>query len=205
MLTAHSEYFEACLKKPFVEGDGVIRFDDIDPKYLGFFIGVAYSYSSIVPHAIPTPIQYPEASMPKTPLRDFVEVFKLCDRFVSPEIGKFIERCVENTIGNGHRALYRSPGDDAQQRALIVDFADAFEALDQDHNPQMELGATLIDYFCAGISYTAWDKWADNIKEHTRFVTEVSKGFARHLKALEASGRKLKRKELSGPKRSEHN
>ncbi|KAI9158846.1 putative sphingolipid long chain base kinase [Paramyrothecium foliicola] len=202
VLTKHSEYFGACLKKAYVEGDGFIQFNDIDPKYLGFFIGVAYSYSSIIPHTVLSPAETPEASLPKTPLRDFVEVLKLCDRFVCKEMGKFIKKCVETSIGNGHRALFRSPLDEKQQLLLMKDFADAFEALDQAHPVQKELGMTLIQYFCGGISYHAWDKLAESIKDRPYFVNEVSRGFARILRSLELAGRKLRRKELPVPSTS---
>lgn len=122
VLAKHSEYFDTCCKETFVESNGVVHLDDVDSKYLSFYIGLAYSYSSIVPPAAPTPAANPETSTPKQPMRDYVEVYKLCDRFLSGEMA----------ISDGHRALYRAPVDDGLQRVLMRDFADGFEVLERD-------------------------------------------------------------------------
>ncbi|PHH92062.1 hypothetical protein CDD83_9088 [Cordyceps sp. RAO-2017] len=108
ILTLHSEYFEACLgDAAFVEAaEKVIRFDDIEPKYLGYYLGLAASFSSIAPHAPPESAQ----PGPETPLRDQVEVYKLYDRFLSAHIGDLMLAYIYASIGCGHRALLRAYG-----------------------------------------------------------------------------------------------
>ncbi|KOS22561.1 hypothetical protein ESCO_001978 [Escovopsis weberi] len=117
VVCRHSEYFRTCLSKPFQEAaDGTVVFDDIEPRYLAFYLGVAYTYSSIIPHACP-PAPAPHSpfhpaalvsAAPSATLRDFIEVYKLGDRFLSPPIGEFMLQCINAKIGEGHRALYHS-------------------------------------------------------------------------------------------------
>lgn len=200
VLTKHSEYFEACLSKPFAEAaDKVVFFDDIEPRYLGYYLGLAASYSSIVPHSAPVPLQIPEARGRQVSMQDFVEVYKLCDRFISSEMGEFRIQCVKTSIGDADRALYHAGSDLAQQNITIREFADAFEALDLDHPAQAALGATMTVYFCEGIDYAAWDASVDGVMDRPRFVCQVSRGFARKLAAATSSRSKLKRKELPCP------
>ncbi|KPM44804.1 hypothetical protein AK830_g1719 [Neonectria ditissima] len=198
VLTKHSEYFEGCLTGKFQEANkGVVQFDDdVNSRYLALYIGLAYSHSSIVPHTPPPPSEAPEASAPKTPLRDFVEVYKLCDRFLSPVMASFIEQCIETAIGDGHRALFRTESDDGVQKALMRDFADAYEALQPGHVKQTELGVVMINYFCEGVSFRAWIACMEEVMDRPRFVGHVSRGFASKLGSL---GTKLRRKELKGP------
>ncbi|KAH7310415.1 hypothetical protein B0I35DRAFT_358190 [Stachybotrys elegans] len=200
VLAQHSRYFEKCLQNQFKEGqEGVIDLDDINPKYLALYIGVAYSHSSIVPHAPPAPDPNPETSAPKSPLRDLVEVFKLCDRFISPAMGDFVLKCILINIGNNHRALYRSSSDEKQQQALMRDFADAFEALNRDQADQEKLAETMIKYFVEGIDFTAWDNFMGTVTDCPQFVAHVSRAFSRKLADILTSGRKYKRKELNAP------
>lgn len=199
VLTKHSEYFEACLSKPFAEAaDNVIRFDDIEPRYLGYYLGLAASYSSIVPHTAPVPLQHPEARGRQVSMRDFVEVYKLCDRFISTKMADFMKQCINTSIADAHRALFRDVSQ-VQQMAMIREFADAFEALEVEHPAQIQLGATMIMYFCEGIDYAAWDSCVDLVMDRPRFVSQVSRGFARNLAAAATSRSKLRRKELPIP------
>ena len=198
-MTKHSSYFEAAAKKCFTESDGVIRFEDIDPKYFALFLGVAYSYSSIVPHTPPAPSPNPQAKTIRTPLRDYVEVYKLCDRFVCPPIADFMVRCIDAAIGDGHRAMFHSQKDDEQQKQLIQDFADGFEVLEMNHLPQKQIAQRMIQYFCEGVSYRAWERWVEGIEDRPRFVAHVSKGFAHKLVDVYEQRVKPKRKELRGP------
>ncbi|KAF5674301.1 BTB POZ [Fusarium heterosporum] len=203
VLTKNSEYFEGCLNGRFTEAKkGTIDFnddDDIDARYLALYIGLAYSHSSIVvPHAPPRPAQNPETAAAKTPMRDYVEVYKLCDRFISPAMGEYIARCINVAIGNGHRALYRTEADEGFQKLLMRDFADGYEALNMQHNPQVELGNSLITYFCEGVSYRVWIKTMDELKDRPKFVAHVSRGFANKLLEVEYTRKRL-RKELVGP------
>ncbi|KAF7544006.1 hypothetical protein G7Z17_g10294 [Cylindrodendrum hubeiense] len=199
VLTKHSEYFEGCLTGQFQEASkGVVQFgDDVDPRYLALYIGLAYSHSTIVPHTPPPPAESPESSAPKTPLRDFVEVYKLCDRFLSPVMASFIEKCIKTAIGDGHRALFRTEADEVIQKALMRDFADAYEALEPGHAEQNDLGAIMVTYFCDGVSFQAWMSCMEEIMDRPRFVGHVSRGFASKLAVLQ--GARLKRKELKGP------
>ncbi|KAM5354376.1 hypothetical protein ACJ41O_001025 [Fusarium nematophilum] len=202
VLTKNSEYFEGCLNGQFTEAKKrTVEFgddDDVEPRYLALYIGLAYSHSSIVPHAPPQPAKNPEASKPRTPMRDFVEVYKLCDRFISPAMGSFIERCIDVAIGDGHRALYRTEGDNGMQKVLMRDFADGYEALVMTHPGQKGVGDRMVSYFCEGVSYLAWVTGMEEVMDRPRFVAHVSRCFATKLKELQ-DGRKLKRKELAGP------
>ncbi|VUC22470.1 unnamed protein product [Clonostachys rosea] len=201
VLIEHCEYFARCLKEPWVEGhNGTITFDDIEPRYLALFIGVAYSHSSIVPLAPPVSSPNPQAKRARTPLQDFVEVYKLCDRFVSPKMADYIVKCIHTSIGDGHRALYRCPSDEGQQKELMREFADGFEALEIMHPVQKEIGKKMIYYFCEGVSYSVWDKTMEEVvSDRPRFISDVSRGFASKLGVMEATKRAMKRKELSGP------
>ncbi|KND87525.1 hypothetical protein TOPH_07849 [Tolypocladium ophioglossoides CBS 100239] len=200
ILTTHSEYFETCLNKGFAEAaDNLIRFEDIDPKYLGYYLGLAASYSSIVPHIPLMPLEDPEASPKRASIQDFVEVYKLCDRFLSSEMAAFMVFCIKTAIGVGHRALHQAGRDGDKQKALMRDFADGFEALNRDHEVQAALAKKLIEYFCEGIDYMAWDMWMEEVMNRPNFVAHVSKSFARKLVDAMTSRTKLKRKELSGP------
>ena len=205
ILTKHSEYFQRCLKEPWSEAQkGSITFDDIEPRYLGLFVGVAFTFSSMLPVPTPQTSDHPEASSARTPLRDWIEVYKLCDRFVCPTMTDFLYSSIRASIGEGHRALFRSPNDSGLQAALIQDFADGYEALDLEQIIQKDLASTLIHYFCEGVGYASWCEVMDENStggkglERPRFVLSVSRGFARKLEGS-MSGRKLKRKELSGP------
>lgn len=199
VLKKHSEYFSKCFNEPFKESEGVVRFDDIEPKFMGYFLGLAYSYSTIVPHTPPTPSPFPETIVKRTPLKDYVEVYKLCDRFLSPVMGEFMIRCIKTTIGDNHKALFRSASDEGQQKALMEDFADGFEALNADHPVQRDIGYTLIHYFCEGLDYGVWDLWMDAVVDRSKFVAQVSRGFARKLAAVSVQRSKLKRVELGCP------
>lgn len=199
VLTKHSEYFSRCLQQPYTEADGVVRLDDIDAKHMGYYIGLAYSYSSIAPHAPPRPADNPESSAPRQPLRDLVEVFKLCDRFISPQIADFVVACIKTAIGDGHRALYRSHTDDGLQTILMRDFADGYEALEMDHEGQNELGELMVLYFSSGVRYTAWNKCMKDIVDRPGFIGAVSCTFARKLAECTPSVKRLRRKEMAGP------
>ncbi|KAF5018690.1 hypothetical protein F66182_9304 [Fusarium sp. NRRL 66182] len=201
VLTNNSEYFKGCLNGRFAEAKkGAVEFtdDEIEARYLALYIGLAYSHSSIVPHAPPRPASNPEASPAKTPIRDYIEVYKLCDRFISPAMGDFIERCIDVAIGNGHRALCRTEGDDGTQKALMRDFADGYEALNEEHPGQVGMGERMINYFCEGVSFSAWKENIRELAHRPKFVAQVSCGFANKLRDLQ-NGRKLRRKELAGP------
>ncbi|KAF4949979.1 hypothetical protein FGADI_8517 [Fusarium gaditjirri] len=201
VLTKNSEYFESCLNGRFAEAKkGGVEFndEDIEPRYLALYIGVAYSHSSIVPHAHPRPAQNPEATPIRTSMRDYVEVYKLCDRFISPIMGEYIARCIDVAIGNGHRALYRTEADQGTQKLLMRDFADGYEALNMQHSSQVELGNRMITYFCEGVSYKAWIETTEELRDRPKFICHVSRGFATKLQELQAS-RKLRRKEWAGP------
>lgn len=155
VLTQASEYFDRCLKEPWSESKGVITFDDIDPKFLALYIGVAYAHSSLIPLTAPQSIASPEAANARTSLRDLVEVYKLCDRFVSPTLTDYIARCIDTAIGDGHRALFRAQSDEKLQLNRITDFADGYEALEMMHAKQKAMGSTMILYFCEGVSHAA--------------------------------------------------
>ncbi|KJZ73271.1 hypothetical protein HIM_07275 [Hirsutella minnesotensis 3608] len=195
ILTAHSEYFKSCLGKSFAEGvENKIQFDDIEPQYLGYYLGLAASFSSIVPHIAPRVKDRIE-----TPIRDFIEVYKLCDRFMSAEMAEFMHECIEAASTKGHCGLWHAgPRDEALQKRLMREFADGYEALQLEHPPQAAMGAKMVDEFCEGVSFAAWDAYGDDVIDRPRFVSAVSKGFARKLIEASNSRSKLKRKFLGG-------
>ncbi|KAF4344121.1 hypothetical protein FBEOM_1910 [Fusarium beomiforme] len=199
VLTKNSDYFEGCLNGRFAEAKkGAVEFDDIEPRYLALYIGLAYSHSSIAPHSLPRFAQNPEATPIVTPMRDYVEVYKLCDRFISPTMGEFIARCIDVAIGNGHRALYRTEADQGTQKLFMRDFADGYEALNMQDSNLVEMGDRMIAYFCEGVSYKAWVETMEDLHDRPKFLNHVSRSFATKLQELQ-SGRKLKRKEWAGP------
>ena len=200
VLTRNSEYFQQCLKGgPWSEArKGSIQFDDIESKFLALFIGVAYTHSSFVPVNEPQWAQNPQACTKRTPLRDLIEVYKLCDRFICPAMGEYIVKCAKVAIGDGHRALFRSPHDESQQRAMMRDFADGYEGLDLGNREQKQLADLIVEYFCAGVNYISWNEFMEDIVDCPRFVSSVSRAFAKKLWDL-SQARKLRRKELDGP------
>lgn len=199
VLIQHSNYFKASTKTCYDESGGEIAFDNIDPKYFALFLGVAYSYSSIVPHGTPTPAANPEAQSQRTPMRDYVEVYKLCDRFICPTIAPYILQYILALIGDRHRALYRSALDKVQQLWCTDDFADAFEALEQNHGEQKKLGDLMVEYFCEGVNFRSWEVSEAKMESRPAFVLRVSQYFASKLALLLEQRTKLKRKELKIP------
>ncbi|KAM3517541.1 hypothetical protein MY4038_010292 [Beauveria bassiana] len=199
VLSQHSDYFRAAGKTCYDESGGEIAFDNIDPKYFALFLGVAYSYSSIIPHTTPAPAANPEAQSQRTPMRDYVEVYKLCDRFICPTIAAYIIGCIHALIGDRHRALYRSSLDKAQQIWCTKDFADAFEALELNHVEQQRLGNLMIEYFCEGLYHRSWGATEKEMQKRPAFVLRVSCYFASKLALLAEQRTKLKRKELKMP------
>lgn len=197
VLTKNSEYFGKCLQKPWEEEHkGRIMFDNIDPNYLALFVGVAYSHSSLVPIQPPHIAENPQCRKDRTPMKDLVEVFKLCDRFVCPRMTGFMTKCLHVAISDGHRALFRAVTDEGLQKEFMKDFADGYEAFELCHPPQKELAAQLIDYFSGGIVFDMWvSNMDDLVMDRPRFVGAVSRAFATKLGELQ-TGRKLRRKEL---------
>jgi hypothetical protein len=183
-----------------MEAKGAISFDDIEPKYLALYIGVAYSHSSMLSLTAPPPAANPEAggSAFKTPLKDYVEVFKLCDRFVSEKLMTIINQYLYVAIGDRHRAMCRASGDDHRHKTMMRDFADGYEALEMLHATQKKMGETLIDYFCEAINYRAWATGTVDIMDKPIFIAAVSNAFARKLADLQAT-KKVKRRELNNP------
>jgi hypothetical protein len=154
VLARHSEYFETSFKPEHMQPDGTINLDDVNPQYLAYYIGVSYSFSTILPHTPPVPAANPEAHTPSTSLRDFIGVHQLCDRFLAREpVMDFIAQCCRTAIGNNHRALFRAPHDDELHQRVMRDFADAFEVL-QDVSPREEpLRFHIIQYFVEGVNF----------------------------------------------------
>lgn len=155
VLTNTSEYFDRCLKEPWSESKGLITFDDIEPQFLALYIGVAYAHSSMVSMTAPPCSADPQATGVRTRLKDLVEVYKLCDRFISPVLTDYIAKCINVAMLDGHRALYRSQADQKLQLCHITDFADGYEALELRHLKQKAIGDVMIKVFCEGVSYAA--------------------------------------------------
>lgn len=199
VVVQNSEYFATSMKEYFTESDGHFTFTDISPKYFALFVGVLYSYSSLVPHAPPQPAQNPEVMAKRTMMRDYVEVYKLCDRFLCPEIAVFIRGCINTAIGNGHRALFRSWEDTAQQISIAKDFGAAYEALDQDQEDQASMGLVLIRYYYEGMAYKKWGAVVKELGDMPKFVTSVSVGLALKLSDMCHLKVRPRRKELLGP------
>ncbi len=127
-----------------------------------------------------------------------MEVYKLCDRFIAPKMGEYIKNCITVAIGDRHRAIFRAQSDEDQQKALIRDFADGYEALELSQTEQKELGKILTLYFCEAVNYEIWVQAMEEVMDRPRFVGTVSRGFAKKLSELVLT-RKFKRKELKCP------
>jgi hypothetical protein len=193
-----SEYFKRCLKETWSEGQkGTVIFEDVDPKYLALFIGLAYSHSSIVSLTPPTPQPNLQLGAERTPIKDLIEVHKLCDRFISPALASYLVGCIYTSIYDAHRTLIRYNPEPKDQRIIMREFADGYESL-TDGPIHKAIGTTLIKYFCEGIQFDSWDEYAEEIADRVVFVVRVSKEFARKLKT-QVEGRKLKRRELPAP------
>jgi hypothetical protein len=198
VLAKNSDYFATAFKTPYSEANGEVQFDDIEPKYMAYFIGVAYNHSSIAPVTPPGPSQNPELSSARTPLRDYIEVYKLCDRFVCPTMAQFMIRCICVCIGDNHCALFRSCSDEGLQRTVMTDFAQGYEALDLAHGSQSRLGALLIQYACQAVLASNWERWVDENKvTFGVFLAAVSVYWLKQLG--ECQSKKWKRKELRSP------
>lgn len=197
VLTTNSEYFRSCLKPPFTESVGVVTFDDIDPKYLALFIGLAYYHSTVVPATVPRPANAPQASAVHSSIREYVEVHKLCDRFICPKMAVSIEKCIETALLDGHRAMYRDgKTEENLQKEMIRNFADGYESmLDMTELIKLRLCATLLRLFTGAVQYAVWEKSVDDIADRPRFIMDVSKQFAAKLLELETM-RKFRRREL---------
>lgn len=195
-MTKQSEYFQGCLSRDtYVEAAArVVHLDHIESKYLGLWIGLAYSFSTMALHAQPAQV-VPEVNAPSRPLRDYVEVYKLCDYFISPAIGKYIRSCILSSTLDGHRALFRAPNDADLQKLLMINFADAYEAFHPDLVDHIDLAKKLVNAFCEGVSYGAWDKEMDAVADRTLFVAAVSRHFARKLHEI-LLPKRLRRKEI---------
>ena len=200
ILTRNSEYFQRCLGGGSwaEKRNGCVHFEDIKAKFLALFVGVAYSHSSFAPVNEPQWAKNPQACAKRTPLRDFVEVYKLCDRFICQKMAEYIVKCIKVAIGDGHRGLFRSPHDESQQKAMMRDFADGYEALDLGDRLQKEIAGYITEYFCAGVNYMAWNDFMEEIMDCPKFVGSVSREFSKKLSDL-SQARKLRRKELAGP------
>jgi hypothetical protein len=201
VLSKNSEYFARCLstESQWAESkQGAIVFDDIEPKYMALFIGVAYSHTSIAPLAPPVPAANPLTRAPPTAMVDFVEVYKLCDRFISTAMADYMTKCIKIAIIDNHRSLFRSWGEPNTQRSVTRDFADGYEALEMNHPTQHALGDLMIAYFCAGVNYETWSIIIDQFQDRPNFIAKVSGGLASLLHDLQ-NAKKLKRKELVSP------
>lgn len=203
VLTKNSEYFEKCLSGSFIEAkQGIVDFSNdpkIESRYLALYIGLAYSHSSIAPHTPPRPAESPETMAARTPIRDYIEVYKLCNFFVSDTMGEFMMRCLDVAMYDGHRALYRTESDEGMQKLLMRDFADGYEVLNMEQHRQSEMGEKMVYFFCGGVSFKAWMDNVAELMDRPRFVAAVSSGFAMKLRELESRYKGTKRKELSGP------
>lgn len=199
VLTKNSEYFEKCLKEPWEEAHkGSVTFDNIEPNYLALFVGVAYSHSSLVPVHPPQTAENPQCRKDRTPMKDLVEVFKLCDRFICSRMADFMTKCIYVAISDGHRALFKADTDQSLQKEFMRDFADGYEAFEMCHPPQKEMAERLIEYFSSGIAFDTWASTLEELgleKDRPRFVGAVSRAFATKLGELQR-GRKLRRREL---------
>ena len=197
ILTDNSEYFERCLRKPWEEAHrGAITFDNVEPCYLALFVGVAYAHCSLVPVQPPTVADNPQCKKDRTPMRDLVEVWKLCDRFVAAKMGHFVQRCLGVAIADGHRAMFRAHTDENLHKALTRDFADGYEALEMNLPAQKALSEKMIEYFAGSINYDFWaTSMADVQKDRPRFVTAVGRSFSTKLGEL-IKGRKHRRREM---------
>jgi hypothetical protein len=194
VLTKSSEYFRSVFKKPFTESKGAVVFTDIEPKYLALFVGVAYQHSSLVPATPPTQAEAPQTRLNHVCIRDYIEVYKLCDRFICHDMAKYIDQCTDVAMRDGHRAMFRDQSDTTHKQ-MMRNFADGYEALELGHSEQARIADRLLTLFCGAIKYSAWSGTLHEMTDRPRFVAEVSKRFATKLGEL-SSTRKFTRKEI---------
>lgn len=194
MLTRSSEYFQSAFKKPFNESRGTVTFTDIEPRHLALFVGVAYQHSALAPATPPTQSDAPQTRVSHASIRDYVEVYKLCDRFICHDMAKYIDKCLDVVMLDSHRAMFHDYGDPLQHQ-MMRNFSDGYEALEVTHSEQARIAERLLTLFCGAINYSTWAESTDMIADRPRFVVEVSKRFATKLGDLNKA-RKFTRKEI---------
>lgn len=194
VLTKSSEYFRSVFKKPFAESKGAVIFSDIEPRYLALFVGVAYQHSSLVPATPPTQAEAPQTRLKHVCIRDYIEVYKLCDRFICHEMGKYIDKCTDVAMRDSHRVMFRDQSESTHKQ-MMRNFADGYEALELGHSEQARIADRLLTLFCGAIKFAAWVATLHEVMDRPRFVAEVSKRFATKLREL-ATARKFTRKEI---------
>jgi hypothetical protein len=194
VLTKSSEYFQSAFKKPFTESRGTVTFTDIEAKYLALFVGVAYQHAALVPATAPTQSEAPQTKLNHTCIKDFVEVYKLCDRFICHDMTRYIDKCLDVAMLDGHRAMFLDTGNPLHQQ-MMRNFADGYEALELLHSEQARIGDRLLTLFCGAIKYSTWAESMDKITDRPRFVAEVTKRFATKLSEL-SRARKFSRREI---------
>lgn len=191
-----SAYFATALNGRFTESkDGIIRFDDIDPFYFNLFVGSLYSFSSGLPIVAPRPSNTP-SSGPRKPMREYVELYKLCDRFLCDKMADFMYDCLCTSISERHRVLFKLQENHTEQCALAKDFADAYEALDLGHPTQQRLGDCMIKYFTSGMSLSKWTDVSLSLQHHAGFLRQVSCFMATTLDFIYTRRSRRARKEL---------
>lgn len=191
-----SAYFATALNGRFAEAkDGIIRVDDVEPQYFDLFVRSLYSFSSGLPIVAPRPTNTPQSG-PRKPMREYVEIYKLCDRFLCKRMADFMHDCLCTSISERHRMLFKWQENHTEQCELAEDFADAYEALDLGHPTQQILGERMIKYFTGGMSLSKWPDVSLSLQHHTEFIRQVSCLMATTLDFIYLTRSRRGRKEL---------
>lgn len=176
ILTHDSEYFAACLKESYREGqESEIRFDDIDPQHFAKYLGITACLSSFLPLEPPSSDDC-EIADKLLPLDGLIDVYQLCDRFLHKRLTKILERSITSCMWGGYYKLQRRCSDIKWQQRMTKYFADGYEALDSRRRE--ELGEKLIHHFVQGFHYVRWSDIVDEVKDQENFMAEVSKQYS---------------------------
>lgn len=185
VLIKTSEYFDKCLKPPFRESQGRITFQDIAPKYLALYIGLAYKHASIGSLTAPdfgvNKVERMRETGVTGKMLDFVEVYKLCDRFVSHELGEWAQGAITGIIKSMHSILLGWQQDAGLQKMWMKEVAEAYEALELGSSVQTKMGENMVLYFGESINHKVWMDNAGELEDKRRFVLAVSQYFAGRL------------------------
>ena len=191
-----SAYFATALNGRFAESkDGIIRLDDVEPEYFALFVRSLYSLGSGLPIVAPRPSDNLSRG-PRKPMREYVEMYKLCDRFMCKNMGDFIYNCLCTSITERHRMLFRWSELQTIQVELAQDFADAYEALEAGHSTQNTLRERLMEYFCGGMALSHWPETSCSLQDYPEFIRQVSCFTANALNFIYTNRSRRRRKEL---------
>ncbi|KAF4122366.1 hypothetical protein GMORB2_7358 [Geosmithia morbida] len=112
-------------------------------------------------------------------LRELVEVWALCDRFICAQLGDYMATCIKTAVNDCHCLLLNFPNGTGNQKNVTCRFADGYDALGLAHQIQERFEKLFVEYFCGSMSYNTYVDLAADIKDRQSFILSVSRGFAK--------------------------